>query len=129
MGILQDLVTKLQSCQETKASEPAAEEAQEGSELFLEVNQSSPAEANKEQVGKSSALSRDLYLMDLVLCSNDDKLQSNLIPYYIVFRTISFNMAPCLFRSSCLHWDPSSSIRVWSSGFWLWSWLLCRHTH
>ncbi|XP_035536073.1 nucleolar pre-ribosomal-associated protein 1 [Morone saxatilis] len=50
MGILQDLVTKLQGFQETTNSEPAAENSQEGSDLFLEINQSSTVEANKEQI-------------------------------------------------------------------------------
>ncbi|TDH14693.1 hypothetical protein EPR50_G00022920 [Perca flavescens] len=50
MGILLDLVTKLQGFQETTNSEPAAENSQEGSDLFLETNQSSIAEANKEQI-------------------------------------------------------------------------------
>uniref|UniRef100_A0A671V9A0 URB1 ribosome biogenesis homolog n=1 Tax=Sparus aurata TaxID=8175 RepID=A0A671V9A0_SPAAU len=36
-----DLVIKLQSFQETTDSEPAAENSQEGSDLFLEINQSS----------------------------------------------------------------------------------------
>ncbi|XP_059187700.1 nucleolar pre-ribosomal-associated protein 1 isoform X2 [Centropristis striata] len=50
MGILLDLVTKLQGFQETTDSEPAAENSQEGSDLFLEINQSSTVEANKEQI-------------------------------------------------------------------------------
>ncbi|XP_042342998.1 nucleolar pre-ribosomal-associated protein 1 [Plectropomus leopardus] len=56
MGILQDLVTKLQGFQETtNCEQPAAaaataENSQEGSDLFLEINQSSTAEANKEQI-------------------------------------------------------------------------------
>lgn len=50
MAILQDLVIKLQSFQETTDSEQAAENSQEGSDLFLEINQSSTVEANKEQV-------------------------------------------------------------------------------
>nr|XP_020468810.1 nucleolar pre-ribosomal-associated protein 1 isoform X2 [Monopterus albus] len=49
MGILQDLVTKLQGFQETK-SEPAAETPQEGSDLFLEFNHLSTVEANKEEI-------------------------------------------------------------------------------
>uniref|UniRef100_A0A3B4ZNL1 URB1 ribosome biogenesis homolog n=1 Tax=Stegastes partitus TaxID=144197 RepID=A0A3B4ZNL1_9TELE len=40
MGILKDMVTKLQDLKETKNSEPAAEKSQEGSDLFLELNQS-----------------------------------------------------------------------------------------
>ncbi|KAM9358652.1 nucleolar pre-ribosomal-associated protein 1 [Symphorus nematophorus] len=51
MGILQDLVTKLQGFQESTNSEPvAAENSKEGSDLFLEINQSSTVEASKEQV-------------------------------------------------------------------------------
>ncbi|KAI3354092.1 hypothetical protein L3Q82_018642 [Scortum barcoo] len=50
MGILQDLVIKLQGFQETANSEPAAENSQEGSDLFLEINQLSTVEANKEQI-------------------------------------------------------------------------------
>ena len=46
MAILQDLVIKLQGFQETTDPEPAAENSQEGSDLFLEIAQSS----NKEQV-------------------------------------------------------------------------------
>uniref|UniRef100_A0A8C9ZVQ2 URB1 ribosome biogenesis homolog n=1 Tax=Sander lucioperca TaxID=283035 RepID=A0A8C9ZVQ2_SANLU len=44
MGILLDLVTRLQGFQETTTSEPAAENSQEGSDLFLETDQSSTAE-------------------------------------------------------------------------------------
>ncbi|XP_044210403.1 nucleolar pre-ribosomal-associated protein 1 isoform X1 [Thunnus albacares] len=50
MGILQDLVTKLIGFQVTTDSEPAAENSQEGSDLFLEINQSSTVEASKDQV-------------------------------------------------------------------------------
>ncbi|CAK6968909.1 nucleolar pre-ribosomal-associated protein 1 [Scomber scombrus] len=50
MGILQDLVTKLLDVQVTTNSEPAAENSQEGSDLFLEINQSSTVEASKEQI-------------------------------------------------------------------------------
>ncbi|XP_029302759.1 nucleolar pre-ribosomal-associated protein 1 isoform X2 [Cottoperca gobio] len=50
MGILLDLVSKLQGFQETTISEPAAENSQEGADLFLEVHQSSTTEANKEQI-------------------------------------------------------------------------------
>ena len=50
MAILQDLVIKLRGFQETTDSEPAAENFQEGSDLFLEINQLSTVEANKEQV-------------------------------------------------------------------------------
>lgn len=53
MGILHDLVSKLQGFQESAHCEPAAaENSQEGSDLFLEISQLSTAEANKEQVGK-----------------------------------------------------------------------------
>lgn len=51
MGILLDLVTSLKDHQESTNSVPTAEMPQEGSELFLEINQSSAEEANKEQVG------------------------------------------------------------------------------
>lgn len=51
MEMLQELVTKLQSFEETSDSKPAAE-TQKESDLFLEVNQSPTVEANKEQVGK-----------------------------------------------------------------------------
>lgn len=50
MEQLQGLMTKLQEFQETKQPEPMAENLQEGSDLFLELNQSSTAEADKEQV-------------------------------------------------------------------------------
>ncbi|KAM8903347.1 nucleolar pre-ribosomal-associated protein 1 [Spinachia spinachia] len=50
MGILLDLVIKLQGFQESKSSEPAAENPQEGSNLFLEINQSSTVEGNKEKI-------------------------------------------------------------------------------
>lgn len=63
MEILQDLVTRLQGYQDTTNPEPAAENSQEGSELFLEINQSPTVEANKEQVGESSAFYSDFYLM------------------------------------------------------------------
>lgn len=52
MGILLDLVTKLKDFQENTNSEPMAEKLQEGSELFLEINQLSPEEAKKDQVGE-----------------------------------------------------------------------------
>ncbi|KAM7399033.1 hypothetical protein PAMP_018327 [Pampus punctatissimus] len=48
MGILRDLVTKLQGFEVT--TEPAVENSQEGSDLFLEINQSSTVEASKEQI-------------------------------------------------------------------------------
>ncbi|TWW76931.1 nucleolar pre-ribosomal-associated protein 1 [Takifugu flavidus] len=50
MGILLDLVTSLKDHQESTNSVPTAEMPQEGSELFLEINQSSAEEANKEQI-------------------------------------------------------------------------------
>ncbi|XP_031719530.1 nucleolar pre-ribosomal-associated protein 1 isoform X1 [Anarrhichthys ocellatus] len=50
MGILLDLVTRLQGFEEKTSSEPAAENSQEGSDLFLEINQSSTVEGNKEQI-------------------------------------------------------------------------------
>ncbi|XP_070685256.1 nucleolar pre-ribosomal-associated protein 1 [Pempheris klunzingeri] len=50
MGILQNLVTRLLDFQETTNSEPGAEKSQEGSDLFLEINQSATAEAKKEQI-------------------------------------------------------------------------------
>ncbi|XP_029923746.1 nucleolar pre-ribosomal-associated protein 1 isoform X2 [Myripristis murdjan] len=49
MGILQDVVAKLQGFQDTTTCEPVAESSQEGSDLFLEINQLSTAETNKEQ--------------------------------------------------------------------------------
>uniref|UniRef100_A0A7N6A9G1 URB1 ribosome biogenesis homolog n=1 Tax=Anabas testudineus TaxID=64144 RepID=A0A7N6A9G1_ANATE len=50
MEILRDLVTKLQDFPVTTTSEPSAENLQEGSDLFLEPNQSSTVEANKEKI-------------------------------------------------------------------------------
>lgn len=64
MGILLDLVTKLQDFQETTNSEPATENSQEGSDLFLESNQSSTVEANKEQVGKEFSFYSNFSLME-----------------------------------------------------------------
>lgn len=55
MGILLDLVIKLHSFEESTSSEPAAENSPEGSNLFLEINQSSRVEGNKEKVWRSSA--------------------------------------------------------------------------
>ncbi|XP_065816652.1 nucleolar pre-ribosomal-associated protein 1 isoform X2 [Labrus bergylta] len=49
MQILQDMVSRLQGFQETQNSE-TTESFQEGSDLFLEINQMSTVEANKEQV-------------------------------------------------------------------------------
>lgn len=66
MGILLDLVTKLQGFHETTNSEPTAtENSKEGSDLFLEINESSPVEANKEQVGKKFSFYDDFYLMEI----------------------------------------------------------------
>ncbi|KAK2846727.1 hypothetical protein Q5P01_009726 [Channa striata] len=50
MGILQDLVMKLQDIQDVAEPEQAAEISQEGSDLFLEPNQSSTAESSKEKI-------------------------------------------------------------------------------
>ncbi|XP_074535890.1 nucleolar pre-ribosomal-associated protein 1 [Halichoeres trimaculatus] len=50
MEILQGLVSKLRHFHETKNSETAEEKPQEGSDLFLEINQSSMAEDNREQI-------------------------------------------------------------------------------
>uniref|UniRef100_A0A667Y939 URB1 ribosome biogenesis homolog n=1 Tax=Myripristis murdjan TaxID=586833 RepID=A0A667Y939_9TELE len=44
-----DVVAKLQGFQDTTTCEPVAESSQEGSDLFLEINQLSTAETNKEQ--------------------------------------------------------------------------------
>ena len=60
MGQLQGLVMKLQGFEENMETEPAAaENLQEGSELFLELTQSPAVEANKEQVRQSSAFVLD----------------------------------------------------------------------
>ncbi|XP_068174249.1 nucleolar pre-ribosomal-associated protein 1 [Antennarius striatus] len=50
MGILRELVTKLHAYQETENSEPAAENSEEESDLFLEINQSCTGESSKEQI-------------------------------------------------------------------------------
>ena len=55
MGQLQVLVTKLQGFEETRKPEPTAENFQEGSDLFLELDQSSTLDVDKEKVRKSSA--------------------------------------------------------------------------
>lgn len=52
MGILQDLVAKLQNLEETLDSKPAAETSQQESDLFLGVDESPAVEASKEQVGE-----------------------------------------------------------------------------
>lgn len=71
MGILRDLVTELQAFPETTDSEPAAENSQEGSDLFLEVNQSSTGEAIKEKVRGGTSCYSDLYLMDVFPLNRD----------------------------------------------------------
>lgn len=114
MGIVQDLVTKLQGCEENTV---VAGNSQEQSDLFLEINQTCTAEANKEQVGgKKLIFNSNLFLMDLFFF------------YSNIFRIADSKMAS-VFRSFFLHLAPSSSIHVWSSGFWLWRWLLCLLTH
>uniref|UniRef100_A0A1A7XHS4 URB1 ribosome biogenesis 1 homolog n=3 Tax=Iconisemion striatum TaxID=60296 RepID=A0A1A7XHS4_9TELE len=50
MEVLRDVVTRLQSFEETPNSEVTPEKSQKESDLFLEINQSSTIEANKEQV-------------------------------------------------------------------------------
>ncbi|PWA28006.1 hypothetical protein CCH79_00012128, partial [Gambusia affinis] len=50
MEMLQDVVTKLQSFEEATSSDAVMENSQEGSDLFLELNQSQTVECNKEQV-------------------------------------------------------------------------------
>lgn len=62
MGILLDLVTKLRDFQENVNSAPTAEKPQEGSELFLEINQASTVEAKKEEVREKLAFNGDFYL-------------------------------------------------------------------
>lgn len=116
MGILQDLVTKLQGFQETTNSEPASENSQEGSDLFLEINQSSTVEANKEQVGEKFSFYSDFYVMGFLFFFFFNST---------IFRIADSNVVPSVFRSFFLLLAPSSSIRVLSSGFWLWTWLLC----
>ncbi|KAM6933336.1 nucleolar pre-ribosomal-associated protein 1 [Xenentodon cancila] len=48
--LLQDIVAKLQSFEETENTEPEPENSQEGSDLFVDVNRSRKVEAKKEQV-------------------------------------------------------------------------------
>lgn len=105
MGILLDLVTKLKDLQENTNSVPMAEKPQEGSELFLEINQSSTEEAKKEQVG--------------------EKFSYNFISLFHADSKMTFSV----FRSFFPYLAPSSSIHVWSSGFWPWSCLHCHPTH
>lgn len=50
MATLQDLVAKLQGFEGTVEPQPVAETCQEGSDLFLELNQQTAAEASKDQV-------------------------------------------------------------------------------
>ncbi|XP_061538388.1 nucleolar pre-ribosomal-associated protein 1 [Phycodurus eques] len=50
MGILQDLVSKLQCWQVPSDPEPTEQNNLDGSDLFLDMNQSSNVEANKEQM-------------------------------------------------------------------------------
>ncbi|XP_032401575.1 nucleolar pre-ribosomal-associated protein 1 isoform X2 [Xiphophorus hellerii] len=50
MEMLQDVITKLQTFEETTSADPAVENSQEGSDLSLELNQSQTIECNKEQV-------------------------------------------------------------------------------
>ncbi|KAM4742564.1 nucleolar pre-ribosomal-associated protein 1 [Anableps anableps] len=50
MEMLQDVVNKLQGFEETTGADPAAEKSQGGSDLFLELNESSTVECNKEQI-------------------------------------------------------------------------------
>lgn len=50
MATLQDLVAKLQGFEGTVEPQPVTETCQEGSDLFLELNQQTAAEANKDQV-------------------------------------------------------------------------------
>lgn len=118
MGILKDLVTKLLDFQLTTNSEPAAENFQEGSDLFLEVNQSSTVEASKEQVKKNQLLQLILFHGGFFF-----KLLPRISNLMLIYDTLS------LFRSLSLHLAPSSSISVSNSGIWLLSWLLCLLTH
>lgn len=125
MGQLQDLVTKLQGFQGTKKSEPAstaaaAENFQDGSDLFLELNQSPAVEASEEQVGKSSAFIHDFYLTCVFA-----QTMTNTIMLISIFRLSISNVGPFLFRSLFRPLAQSSNIRVWISGFWLWSRRLC----
>ncbi|XP_038150281.1 nucleolar pre-ribosomal-associated protein 1 [Cyprinodon tularosa] len=57
MELLQDVVTRLQSFEETTNVEPVAEESQEGSDLFSDLNHSLTIETNKEQVVVSALAS------------------------------------------------------------------------
>lgn len=105
MGILLDLVTMLRDFQENTNSVPTAEKPQEGSELFLEINQSKAEEAKKEQVG--------------------EKFNCNFISLFHADSKMIFS----LFRSFFPYLAPSSSIHVWHNGFWPWSCLHCHPTH
>lgn len=99
MELLRDVVAKLQSFQEAENTELETEKSQEGSDLFLEANHSSAVEAKKEQVG-----------------GNKFKYSFN----YPVSCITDSHMTPFVFRSLLQFWAPSSSIHVWSSGFWRW---------
>lgn len=71
MEILLDLVTSLKDHQENTSSVPTAETPQEGSELFLEINQSSTEEAKKEQVIEKLSFDDYLHFMlmlKLLMC-------------------------------------------------------------
>lgn len=61
MGIVQDLVTKLQGCEENMV---VAANSQEESDLFLEINQTCTAETNKEQVGGKILIINSKFYMD-----------------------------------------------------------------
>nr|XP_057936089.1 nucleolar pre-ribosomal-associated protein 1 isoform X2 [Doryrhamphus excisus] len=50
MGILQDVLSKLQGWQESSDSEPAEQNHKEESDLFLELNQPTTGEPNREQI-------------------------------------------------------------------------------
>lgn len=81
MGILLDLVTKLKDFQENTNSLTTAEKPQEGSEFFLEINQSSTEEAKKEQVG--------------------EKFSSNFISLFMLILKWSFLCLDPSFRTWC----------------------------
>lgn len=109
MEILEKMVIKLQGFQEAKNSELAVEKCQEGPDLFLELNQSSTVEVNIQQVRKIMRLLCFFRLCNILL----------------FWREGFFLMKLSLFRSFFQLLAPSSSIHIWSSGFWLWSYLPC----
>lgn len=111
MEILEKMVIKLQGFQEAKISELAVEKSQEGSDLFLELNQSSTVEVNIQQVRKIMRL----------LCFFFFRLCNILLFWSEGF----FLMKLSFFRSFFQLLAPSLSIHIWSSGFWLWSYLPC----